>query len=588
MVLICVGFVLVTTYTYNPKVDSAGDNASYYILGKSLATGQGYSNIHLSQGGSAKHFPPGYPVIIAGAILLGFDEVTSIKLLNYVLLAGALFFIYLVARQVLQRPIWALTVTLVCVFNPIMLQYSSMMMSEIPFLFFSILTLWLFLKSERLQSKSLKDPWFWTFAVVLVFSFYIRSIAIAVLAGACLVYLRQKNFAKLIALALTFVALVAPWMLRNSNLEGSSYISQLLMKNPLAPADGMMEFGDWPLRIWNNVERYLSKEIFASISGVDESYYADATPVDWLIGVVLLGIALFGLFKLKNGRSIILPYFFCTLGILLLWPDVWFGPRFLLPLVPILVIGLCYSWNAFLERFPRGGVMQFEAIGLALVGLIGLTSVGAQHKEAEKSYTRGMLQVMNFGTWMKENAAEDAVVCSRKPALFYLFSDRKGVRYLYTDNTIEQLDHLNANDVNYVIFDALGYESTPKYLVPLIKKHQFKFFNVHHYKDPEAILFEFTPKNGYNGEWENGKKHGQGNFLYPNGDYYKGQWQYDLPNGEGTMQIGDTTYIGMFGNGLRDGRGKEVMSDGTIIRQGIYAADTLMISQEQLELLQAD
>ena len=39
----------------------------------------------------------------------------------------------------------------------------------------------------------------------------------------------------------------------------------------------------------------------------------------------------------------------------------------------------------------------------------------------------------------------------------------------------------------------------------------------------------------YDGEWLDGKKHGRGKQVWPNGDVYDGQWLDNYAHGEGTM-----------------------------------------------------
>ena len=53
--------------------------------------------------------------------------------------------------------------------------------------------------------------------------------------------------------------------------------------------------------------------------------------------------------------------------------------------------------------------------------------------------------------------------------------------------------------------------------------------------------------NKYEGEWKDGKKHGQGTYTWSNGDVYEGEWKDNNPNGQGTLTFPDgTTYEGEF------------------------------------------
>ena len=57
--------VIVLYLVFDASIDLGGDNAGYYILGKALHEGFGYTNIHLPGMPPAQHFPPGYPLILS-------------------------------------------------------------------------------------------------------------------------------------------------------------------------------------------------------------------------------------------------------------------------------------------------------------------------------------------------------------------------------------------------------------------------------------------------------------------------------------------------------------------------------------------
>ena len=60
----------------------------------------------------------------------------------------------------------------------------------------------------------------------------------------------------------------------------------------------------------------------------------------------------------------------------------------------------------------------------------------------------------------------------------------------------------------------------------------------------------------YKGEFKDGKRHGQGTIIYPDGSEYVGQWQNNSPNGQGTLTyFYGEIYVGEFRNGMRQGIG---------------------------------
>ena len=44
---------------------------------------------------------------------------------------------------------------------------------------------------------------------------------------------------------------------------------------------------------------------------------------------------------------------------------------------------------------------------------------------------------------------------------------------------------------------------------------------------------------GYEGEWKDGKRHGEGTLTSPYAGHYKGHWENDKPDGQGTWVFPD-------------------------------------------------
>jgi len=74
-------FFFAYQYTFDSKLDLGGDNGGYYILGKALSSGQGYTNIHYIGNPPHSHFPPGYPALLAIFMFIS-DSVIFIKVMN--------------------------------------------------------------------------------------------------------------------------------------------------------------------------------------------------------------------------------------------------------------------------------------------------------------------------------------------------------------------------------------------------------------------------------------------------------------------------------------------------------------------------
>mmetsp|Transcript_18330 Transcript_18330/g.41729 ORF Transcript_18330/g.41729 Transcript_18330/m.41729 type:complete len:306 (-) Transcript_18330:52-969(-) len=100
-------------------------------------------------------------------------------------------------------------------------------------------------------------------------------------------------------------------------------------------------------------------------------------------------------------------------------------------------------------------------------------------------------------------------------------------------------------------------------------------------KDKNFKEYIWPDGGKYEGEWKDGKMHGNGKFIEVNGTWYEGEWCEGKMQGNGTQvfEKGDR-YKGMYYNGLRHGKGVQTFANGNkyegdfwqgqIHGQGIY------------------
>ena len=56
----------------------------------------------------------------------------------------------------------------------------------------------------------------------------------------------------------------------------------------------------------------------------------------------------------------------------------------------------------------------------------------------------------------------------------------------------------------------------------------------------------------YDGQWQNGRKHGKGSYTWRDGEKYEGQWKGDQRNGEGNVtRVDGTREKGRWNEGAR-------------------------------------
>lgn len=581
ILILVLTFFKVYNNVFDEKINLGGDNAAYYILGNSLATGQGYTNIENKGKVSHNHFPPGYPAIIAAASELYSNNILFIKKLNGFFLLISVGMLFMVVYKITGNYHIPFLTSLFVLLNFNLLSYSVIMMSEIPFLFFSMLSIWLAMKTD--YEKPIFKNWLFLLLIISIsFTYYIRSTALALFVAVAMFLILKKNWKYVITLTSGFFLFLFPWYLRNQHLGGNAYISQLFFKNPYRPELGQMHFADWFTRFWTNFERYVTREIPAgTFNFIDTpNYKAPYTTGEWIIGIALLAVILWGLFRLKKYFNLIFFYLFAYFGILLLWPEVWYGVRFFLPLIPLLtflfIYGIMDLLNLLSEKVFKMNDQTAIQIALVIIGLLTIKSYSSQsitalEKQAKNHYIPKYKNYFELADWVNKNAPDSSVTCCRKGELFFLFSHKYVTNYKYTLNNEDQIEFLKSKGTDYVILDQLGFSSTPRYLLPAIKKYPAKFKVLVHLKKPDTYLLKFQPEIGYWGSWKGGKKEGKGTYVWENKQKFVGEWKNNLRTGKGTLYFPNGQKLeGNWSNDNLNGPATLLSKDGQLIEKRIY------------------
>jgi hypothetical protein len=578
--ILLVVFLFIYPLIFDAKIFLGGDNANYYILANGLASGEGYVAYHAPSSPAANHFPPGYPFIMSLIIRLGYDSLEAMKVLNGALLMLSSFLMFHIAMKLTKNNILSIILAAFVLFNRNLLEYSTIVMSETSFLFFLLLTVYLFLVYKD-KLGNWKSPYFYLFGAALIVLIYIRTQGVVVLLAFTFYFLLLKQW-KEAAILFTFCFLaLLPWQIRSSNLGGSTYMAQLMRVEPYNGESPQMKIGDWGTRIKENVVRYISKEIPNALFPSMKVTYKDPktgewTPAPvtyWIVGFLVILLALLGIWSIPEHRIFFFLLFAGIFSILMLWPQVWFGIRFYLPMLPLTymfaVLGLMFLFTKIFKL--KSPLVESKRIALLCVVFLffQIGQIKALQLKAEVDHPKNWSNFLLMGNWCKENIDENSVISSRKPALMYAASKMKSTGFLYSKNREEFFAHLDKDGVTHVIMEQLGFNQTALYLYPAMQMEREKFQLVKQYgtrtgKDKNGKqlnskvavwCFEYHPELGYNGEYKDGLRHGKGTYKYKEGSVMTGVWENDTLNGPGVLVNKDgIKYEGLWQKGLRQGK----------------------------------
>jgi hypothetical protein len=445
-----------------------GDNAEFLLLGQSLASGRGYAWVNDPVAGPHAKYPPGYPLLIAGVLLLTGTvnalptAVPYVKALSVGLFAASLPLLYHLIHQRAGRGV-ATAVTLLTAVNPFMLKYATEVLSEIPYLFASLAALAI-LEWHFRRTAGRRRPWqALLVGAVLAVPYYVRTTG-ALLVPAALFWLGlQRRYREAALAGAGAVLVLLPWELRNRLLVGwTVYGGQFFGKDAANLNYEPAALSDYVQRISENVVTYFTDAF--------DTRFAWALP---FVSIPLFALAVLGFWRALRRPTAVEPYVALYGIVCLLWPFA--GGRFIVPVVPFL---LCYVVLALLWLAPRlstalglGSSVKQPAAILAAVTLAGaLPSLAIDARQSwynlrhlrddPATYYATQADWSSFlraAAWLREHAEPNAVILSRKDFLMYVYGGRFSVKYRYSTEPEELELLLAAREPRYIVEDAFDF-----------------------------------------------------------------------------------------------------------------------------------
>jgi 4-amino-4-deoxy-L-arabinose transferase-like glycosyltransferase len=397
------------------------DFASYIMQAESILHGTTrqfveHNSITINQSSSQigpVAYPWGYPLILVPAYALKGNHPLTLKLPGLFFFAGFLVGLYLLVRTRLGRMESLLLVSLFA-FSPLLLQFLDQIVSDIPFLFFSTIALWLMIRDETLHRRGSV-----LLGCVMAAAFFIRTTGILLLLSFLVLQAwkawRQKDDQELLKAygrntLVTVLAFAILWALYALIFPGGgeSYFAQYRDFTAQTVLDHLVQY-------FNVFGLFLGESLFWEII------------YDLLVVFFLLGA------WIRRKQDLIFILFFAAWMLLLItWPS-WQGPRFIFPLLPIFIYfafqGTKYAAGKLPARYIHLGQLAIYGFwGLVTVSFLITSSIYAyvnlQNDRAINgpydSYSREVYDYM-------ETTPADSVLVFFKPRAMRLMTGRDSI-----------------------------------------------------------------------------------------------------------------------------------------------------------------
>lgn len=503
LLLLLIGIVLSGTYSYtlDKKLDLNGDNASYIILARNMSQGLGYVNTTVDGIKPASHFPPGYSFILQLFMRMGIDNLLFFKILNAVFLFASLCLLFFVFKQCTKQ-IWLIACILVlCCFSTQLLHFAGMAMSEMSYMFFTVLgifSLWKYAESDKQEWYG--SPWFWTAIVASVAAYHIRTVGMALILSIVVFFLFRKQWLAAGASLVSQIALMLPWILRNKyyGLE-SRYFGTIMTVNPWRPEEGTISsVGEFIEKMWTN----LDQTVIAGFPQVLFPFLSSETNEPsgvWgiMVGIIVLSIVVWGAWNTDKMRWFMLALLAGNIGLFALWHG-GNGTRYVTPIIPLVYVFFYNGVFAFIKLFLKDKLADDTKWAFVLLFLIipMIKPLQEMHKQSAMPYYPAYKNYFHMAKEMNKKMPKGTVVSCRKPELFrYHAPNLYTTGYRFDTNPDSVIIQMVRQKVDYVIFDQLGYSSTPRYLLPAIQHRPQLFPVVWNLEKPDTYLLKFERKN---------------------------------------------------------------------------------------------
>ncbi len=484
---------------FDANLSLTGDNAQFINLGRSLAEGHGLSETIEGEPIPHTKYPFGFPLLLAIVHILFPANLIALKSLVVLLYAISIPLTYLLIRRFAPPPM-ALGTSALCLASPLLLDYSHQVMSEIPFLLFSLIALLLLHRAHSNSSTKVtkdtkgKKPFLFRVSlcslllaiIAIIAAYYIRSAGIILIGTGILYFALHKKWKEAGIIATGSLLLALPWQIRNASLGGTPYIKQLLSINPYRPEEGALTFTTLIERIIVNLELYglqIIPYIFLP-SFIDTHYF---------VGSVFSALILYALIAGLIKRHLLIVYLTCYLTLYILWPDIWTDTRFLIPVIPILFYTILTSLDELLHLLARALKKTASRAGVVFFFLFLLGSNIFETNNLAKYTGQLPLDWANYfiaAEWIGKNTEPDVKIACRKPYLMNAIANRKATSYAWKtpDQVIADFEK---NSIEIVVVDQLGFRSTPEFLIPAIEAYKNRFEIIHIVRNPDTYVLTF-------------------------------------------------------------------------------------------------
>ena len=501
MLVVFAAIILLHYLAFNKAFEDVDDNASYMIAAKSLVDKGAPYYLYMPEMKPDTEGALGLPIMLIPFYLIWGMNYVPMEILIFFTLIGSVIMSFLLFRKIAGTN-FAVIITILFATHPYIVSFSSIIMTEIPYIFWSLLALYLCLKFEE---KPKINYWLLAGAVIAIIMTYLtRAIGAGFVVAAMLYFLMKSNiiknirkkimpfykdvaFKKFFLLSALLVIVFIVYQVWIRAVGGASQAEALSKMNIFAQFQKNLGL------VWDVFSQNLFCGKLARIGASSNQEYLQ--PVNFLWATIFL-VVMVGLVYSIIKKELIGLYFVFVLLLLLVGnvaTQALVVSRYLIVFTPFMIYFLFLGIKVLIGLVDKKGKVAQIAGILVFCFLLGNSFIGdaynVQRSKQATLYPSQYQAFLDAAVWAKDNLPKESIVASRKERIFYIFSDGlRGYKHVSSNEigrmqeegiTMDEfqkkkLEKMADNNTDYVIIDTFNAASV-QLIYPIIEKNPDKF-----------------------------------------------------------------------------------------------------------------
>ncbi len=410
-----------------------GDFSMYILHSKNIAEGRPYDDTgYIFNPALRKIGPPSYPVMFPLILSTIYSQLgvnlSAMKVVGVLFFTSTLLLLVFIYREKLPSH-YPIILILIIGFNPYLTKFLDSILSDIPFIFYTYLSLYTINKSYNSGKNDYKTSF--KISLFIFASYATRSIGLLLLPSLWIYDIIQNRRPTNTVLTPTLIILLAILIQSTFFHSEGNYLKSLIYNHPAI--------------ILNNAEQYTHELIDFFKSNI----------LGYRAMIIFMDLSLIGLaYNLRKKIRIYEIFYISYLLGIIIWP-LFAGIRLLLPLIPLSL----YYCSSIIRQIGDKGYANIEkAVIFLIISILLISYLDAFQAKPIPPYPRGILkpESVRLFNYIRQNASVDDIIIFKKPRVMALFTSRRSSACNWMLNADEINSYLGQVDASIIVHDISG------------------------------------------------------------------------------------------------------------------------------------